>query len=88
VNRSTNEREGASAFPLKVRVMEDGRAKATCVSLPGKEWFAASEESAIRVARNAIEHEFSKDGIQQTPKWAAEFGATPVNNDPGAWLKD
>ena len=85
MNRSTNELHGASNFPLKTYVMEDGRVKATSISLPGKEFFGSDEESAIRAARNHIEEQFSENGLPQVPKWAEEFGATKIDHD---WTKD
>jgi hypothetical protein len=85
MNRCTSEMEGASNFPMKVAVMEDGRAKVTSLSLPGQEWFGANEESAIRAFRNHVDNEFAKTGLPQVPKWAAEFGAKVPDND---WLKD
>jgi hypothetical protein len=85
LKRSVNELEGASNFPLKTYKMDDGRVKATSLSLPGKEFFGGDEEQAIRAARNHIEIEFGKTGIPQVPKWAAEFGAKVPDND---WTKD
>ena len=85
MNRCDNELHGASSFPLKVETLEDGSAKITSISLPGKEFVAPDVEQATRKARNFIDAEFAKTGLLQNPKWAAEFNAKLISHD---WLKD